>query len=159
MMDILLFQPEEDAFGIKLTAVDEILNMASLRKIPHAPIFMAGLFNLRGKLLPVVDLILKIGLKRQEPPLAIIKDEPLLSSYPRDTRLLVTQIGEQPIAVIIESIKQILTIDCQTSKKQHHPDTHSFLGDMIMQEDGTTIQLIDLDRILSPEEIHMLDTI
>lgn len=152
-MEILLFKPENDLFGIDLLAVDEILNMASLRKAPVNLIFLAGLLNLRGELLPVVDLLFKLGFTRNQPPPSITKDETPLSPYCIDTRLLVTKIAEKNIVFIIDGLKRILTIEAQISKKENRPDVDSFLGDMLIQEDGTTIQLIDLNFALSREEI------
>lgn len=155
-MEILLFKPGNDFFGIDLLMVDEILNMASLRKIPAAPIFMAGLLNLKGELLPVVDLLFKIGLTRSEPPPSIMENETALSPYGRDTRLLVTKIAEKKIVFIIDGLKQILAIENQIIKSKNHPDADSFLDDMIIQEDGTTIQLIDLSLALSAREMDEL---
>ncbi|MCK5231220.1 MAG: chemotaxis protein CheW [Desulfobulbaceae bacterium] len=155
-MDILLFKPENDFFGIDLMAADEILNMALLRKIPAAPTFMAGLLNLRGDLLPVVDLLFKLGFTRSEPPPPITKNESVLSPYCKDTKLLVTKIAEKKVVFIIDGLKQILTIETQISKRKNHPDADSFLGDMIVREDGTTIQRIDLNLALSVEEIDGL---
>ena len=156
-MDILLFKLENELYGIDLLEVDEILNMASLRKIPSAPAIMAGLLNLRGKLLPVVDLLFKLGFIRKEPPPSITENESPLSPYSTDTKLLVTKIEEKKVVFIIDGIKQILTIETQISKKENQLGVDSFLGEMIIQEDGTTIQLIDLKLVLSQEEIDALD--
>ncbi|HIJ26148.1 MAG TPA: hypothetical protein HPP79_10775, partial [Gammaproteobacteria bacterium] len=67
-MEMLLFNIGGDTYGVELSDVDEVLHMPTLRPIPSAPSFLAGVLNLRGELVPVIDLVERLGQMRVTPP-------------------------------------------------------------------------------------------
>ena len=90
-MELLLFNIAGERYAVDLSEVDEVLHMSTLRAIPSAPPFLAGVLNLRGELVPVVDVVERLGQFRAAAPPRISADEAPQSPYPRGTRLLLTR--------------------------------------------------------------------
>lgn len=90
-MEMLLFKIDNDSYGVELDDVEEVLHMPLLRHIPSAPAFITGALNLRGELLPVIDITERLGSHRPAPPPPLGSEEEQLSPYPLGTRLLVTR--------------------------------------------------------------------
>lgn len=89
-MEMLLFEIAGDTYGVQLNDVDEVLHMPALRSIPSAPPFLAGVLNLRGDLVPVIDVLERLGQFRAEPPPPLSAAESPQTPYPKGTRLLMT---------------------------------------------------------------------
>ena len=107
-MEMLLFNIGGDTYGVELSDVDEVLHMPTLRPIPSAPSFLAGVLNLRGELVPVIDLVERLGQMRVPPPPPISSREQAQSPYPKGTRLLLTESGDGfRYAVIMDGWKGI----------------------------------------------------
>src|SRR5512136_496350 len=65
-MQFLTFKLGEEIFALDITKVREVLDFTSVTKVPRTPEFMRGVINLRGSVVPVVDLRLKFGMSRTE---------------------------------------------------------------------------------------------
>ena len=108
-MEMLLFQIAGEAYRVDLVDVDEVLHMPTLQKLPTAPSFIAGILNLRGKLVPIVDIMERLGIVRPKAPLQINVNKPSLTPYPQGARILLTHVQtggvEQKIGVIMDSMQ------------------------------------------------------
>ncbi len=156
-MDLLNFHLRHERFGVDLGDVDEVLNMAALGPLPGAPDFVAGILNLRGNLLPVVDLARRLGFERDAPPEDVTADGGGAAPYRSGTRLLVVTADDRRYAVIVDGIEGIetLTADQLRPRMMDASETLSFLGDVGLGENGM-IQLIRIRQILGPEEFGLL---
>ena len=63
----LLFDLGKEAYGIPILRVNEIIGMTEITPIPRTPVYMKGIINLRGRIIPVLDLSLKFGLPEKTP--------------------------------------------------------------------------------------------
>ncbi len=156
-MDLLEFRLRGERYGVDLADVDEVLNIAALKPLPGAPDFVAGVLNLRGDLLPVVDLARRLGFERDTPPAAA--DGSPLAPYRNGTRLLVVSAGACRFAVIVDEIDGIHTIVPEQfrTRVMDGNDVPRFFGDVGVG-DGGMVQLIRLREILGPEEFGLLRT-
>lgn len=156
-MEALFFKLESQAYAINLDEVSEILNMASLRSMAEMPPFITGFLNLRGQLLPVVDLSERLGYMRPEPPPPLSADESPLSSYRADTRLLLIPVDQKKVLMIIDGLEGIHHI----SSPERQDDKESGTGEMdamLIMDDGSTVQRIRTQRILSAAELEELQS-
>jgi purine-binding chemotaxis protein CheW len=141
----LTFKVAEEEYGIQILKVQEIIPMQSITKVPKMPEFVRGVINLRGKVIPVIQLRSKFGL-------ASAADN-------EKTCVIVVQIGnsgaQATLGVVIDEVKEVLDIKADSIE-----DTPSFGGnvntDLLlgMSKIGTSVKiLLDIDRVLTAEEI------
>lgn len=141
----LTFRLAEEAYGIEILKVQEIIRMADITRIPRTPSYVQGVINLRGRVIPVLDLRLKFGLKQAEPT--------------EKTCIIVVQIARDQnrvtMGIIVDEVSEVL--DVPAEKIDSPPmfgdsgSTQFILG-MARTEKSVTI-LLDIDRILLVEEI------
>jgi purine-binding chemotaxis protein CheW len=147
----LTFSLGDEEYGIGILKVKEIIGMMRITPVPQTPEFVKGVINLRGKVIPVIDLRLRFGMEE--------------SGYTERTCIVVVEIdgsgGKLHIGVVVDSVSEVLNI-----KGADIEDTPSFgttlnteyiLG-MAKTGGGVKI-LLEIDRVLSSHEIELLDKV
>ena len=145
----LTFTLANEEYGIGILKIKEIIGMMPITNVPQTPAFVKGVFNLRGKVIPVVDLRLRFGMAE--------------IGYTERTCIIVVEISGKAamvmIGIVVDSVSEVLNI-----KNEEIEDTPTFgaklnvdyiLG-MAKMEGGVKI-LLDIDRILSHQEVSLLD--
>ncbi len=141
----LTFTLDQEEYGIGITKVKEIIGMIPITPVPQTPHFVKGVINLRGKVIPVIDLRLKFGLEPME--------------YNERTCIIVVEIASAgkkiPMGIVVDSVSEVLNIkgnDIEdTPNFGSRLETNYILG-MAKTGDGVKI-LLDIDKVLSSEEI------
>jgi len=144
----LTFQLGNEEFAIQVLRVREIMGVQEITAVPQTPGYVKGVINLRGKVIPVVDLRLKFGLAEME--------------YTQRTCIIVVQIqGEADkllIGVIVDAVSEVLTL--QASEIEDTPDfgsgvaTPYLLG--MAKIKGKVKILLDIDKVLSSQDVSGL---
>jgi chemotaxis-related protein WspB len=146
-MLILQFQAGQERYGLDIEQVIEVSSLVSLRAIPHAPPEVAGTFNYRGILTPVVDLT------------ALLTG--VASRSRISTRIIiVTYAGEDGCSHILGLLAEAVTemISCRKENLQQPVVSVSgsyYLGDMLFDERGS-IQILDMERLLTRDMLFTL---
>jgi purine-binding chemotaxis protein CheW len=145
----LTFFLEKEEYGIGILKVKEIIGMMPITTVPRTPEFVKGVINLRGKVIPVMDLRLKFSME------AI--------PYSDRTCIIVVEIDSQDstvlIGIVVDAVSEVLNI--RSEEIEETPtfgtklDTDYILG-MAKIGGGVKI-LLDIDRVLSTKEIEALD--
>jgi purine-binding chemotaxis protein CheW len=144
----LTFSLAGEEYGIGILKVKEIIGMMAITTVPRTPEFVKGVINLRGKVIPVVDLRLKFGMEEM--------------AYTERTCIIVVEIRSQGgsvlIGIVVDSVSEVLNI--RGGEIEDAPvfgvklDTDYILG-MAKMNGGVKI-LLDIDQVLSAEEIDFL---
>jgi purine-binding chemotaxis protein CheW len=141
----LSFKLDEEVFAINVLKVINILEMSQITKIPKAPEYMKGVIDLRGTVLPVVDLRIKFGLPEKETTV--------------DTSIIVLNIdlNGEPILVgsQVDAVKEVLELksdDIAPSPSIGSRYNSGFIDGMFRQ-DEKFIMILDIDRVFSTDEI------
>jgi purine-binding chemotaxis protein CheW len=144
----LTFQLGNEEFGIRVLKVREIMGIQEITTVPQTPVHIRGVINLRGKVVPVIDLRLKFGL----PP----------ADYTQRTCIVVTQLqGEAGLilmGVIVDGVSEVLNL--AASDIEDTPDfgeevaAQYLLG--MAKVKGKVKILLDIDRVLSAQDLHQL---
>lgn len=145
----LSFSLAKEEYGIGILKVKEIIGMMPITTVPRTPPFVKGVINLRGKVIPVVDLRLKFGIEEM--------------GYTERTCIIVVEIASQASSVltgiVVDSVSEVLNIKGadieETPNFGAKFDTDYILG-MAKISGGVKI-LLDIDKVLSAEEITILD--
>jgi len=144
----LTFSMANEEYGIGILKIREIIGMMPITPVPETPKFVKGVINLRGKVIPVIDLRLRFGM-----------DD---SDYTERTCIIVVEIedrtGTVQVGIVVDSVSEVLNI-----KSEDIAETPSFgtklktdyiLG-MAKMEGGVKI-LLDINKVLSIHEIAVL---
>ncbi len=147
----LTFSLANEEYGVGILKIKEIIGMMPITTVPQTPEFVKGVINLRGKVIPVIDLRLKFGIEK--------------SKYSERTCIIVVDLKNRTadilIGVVVDSVSEVLNI-----KAEDIEDTPTFgtslntayiLG-MAKMEGGVKI-LLDIDRVLNEEEITALESV
>lgn len=141
----LTFSLESEEYGIGILKVKEIIGMLPITSVPRTPEFIKGVINLRGKVIPVIDLRLKFDMKS--------------ASYNDRTCIIVVEIDASGstvlIGIVVDTVSEVLNIKEddieETPAFGTKLDTRYILG-MAKQERGVKI-LLNIDKVLSSNEM------
>jgi len=145
----LTFSLAGEEYGIGILKVKEIIGMMPITTVPRTPDFVKGVINLRGKVIPVVDLRRKFGMEEK--------------AYTERTCIIVVEIkgqgGSVLTGIVVDSVSEVLNIKAgdveDTPTFGIRVNTDYILG-MAKVNGGVKI-LLDIDKVLSQEEIAALD--
>lgn len=145
----LTFSLADEEYGIGILKVKEIIGMITITAIPQTPPHIKGVVNLRGKIIPVIDLRLKFGLPAME--------------YTERTCIIVMEISKENghilIGILVDSVSEVLNI-----KGVDIEDTPNFGTDLNtdyilgMAKTGGKIKiLLDIDRVMNADDVALLE--
>lgn len=145
----LTFSMADEEYGIGILKIKEIIGMMPITSVPQTPEFVKGVINLRGKVIPVIDLRLRFGMVEKE--------------YNERTCIIVVETqgdaGAVTIGIVVDSVSEVLNIKAneieETPTFGTRLNTDYILG-MAKMEGGVKI-LLDIDRVLSTDEVSMLE--
>lgn len=136
----LTFLLADEEYGLEILKVREIIGIMNITKVPQTPDFVQGVINLRGKVIPVVDLRAKFGLDRAD--------------YNDQTCIIVVDVGTL-MGIIVDTVQEVHDIPCQNIEPAPtlgaNVDTSFILG-MGKVKDEVKI-LLDIDKVLTSEEL------
>ena len=145
----LTFSMANEEYGIGILKIREIIGMMPITSVPQTPAFVKGVINLRGKVIPVMDLRLRFNMDSID--------------YNERTCIIVVEIFGQSatvqIGIVVDSVSEVLNI-----KQDEIEDTPTFgtslntdfiLG-MAKMEGGVKI-LLDIDQVLTSDELSLVE--
>jgi len=145
----LTFTMADEEYGIGILKIKEIIGMMPITTVPQTPEFVKGVINLRGKVIPVVDLRLRFGMEAID--------------YTDRTCIIVVEIagsaGTIQIGIVVDAVSEVLNIN--EEEVEETPtfgtklNTDYILG-MAKMEGGVKI-LLDIDQVLSTEDVAVLE--
>ncbi len=130
-----------EEFGINILTVQEIIRPTDLTRVPHAPDFVEGVINLRGRILPVVDLRTRFGFPGRE------RDD--------EVRIIVVEIGDRTVGFVADSVREVLRVDVTSIEPAPELAVGIDAGYLrgVAKLDERLLILLDLENLLSdPEE-------
>jgi purine-binding chemotaxis protein CheW len=137
---LVIFDLAKEAYGVDIAAVHEIIPLQAITKVPRAPDFVEGVINLRGKVIPVVDMRKRFGLT--------------VSQRTKDSRIVVVDISNQEVGMVVDAVIEVLRIPSESVDPPSTVITTSdstYLQGIAKLEDRLII-LLDLEQILSISE-------
>ena len=145
----LTFSMADEEYGIGILKIKEIIGMMAITTVPQTPEFVKGVINLRGKVIPVVDLRARFGMETID--------------YTERTCIIVVeiegQVGKVQIGIVVDSVSEVLNIKGEdienTPTFGTNLNTDYILG--MAKTEGCVEILLDIDRVLSDEEVAVLE--
>lgn len=138
--ELIAFRIGDQEFCVNIMSVREIRGWTQATPVPHAPPYMMGVINLRGVVLPIIDLSQRLGMPKAEPT-------------PRHV-IIVAQVGSKVVGLLVEAVSDILTVTDDTI--QPTPEVASDLqrgfARGILAIDKRMICLVELEAIFPESE-------
>ncbi len=133
-----------EEFGVNILTVQEIIRPVEITRVPHAPEFVEGVINLRGRILPVIDLRTRFGFPDRE--------------QNDDMRIVVVEIGAQTIGFMTDSVQEVLRVDVNAIEPAPEIAVGIDAGYLrgVAKLDERLLILLELENILSDDEAQEL---
>ncbi len=122
-------------FGVNTDRVIEIINNHMIRPLPMVPDYVRGIINLRGQILPIIDMRLRMGKPFQE--------------YTPKTCIVILEIDSNIIGIVVDSVAQVIDIDLDRTSPIPTENRQELTNSMISLADGTVILLLECEAIVS----------
>lgn len=147
LIQLVTFKIGEEEFGVDILRVQEIIRMMPITKVPNAPPFVEGVINLRGKVIPVIDMRRRFGMVAAE--------------HDSHTRIKVMNLGDKTVGFVVDAVSEVLRI--QESTVEPPPAVVAGIGSEYMRDVGKLenrlLILLDLDKLLSEQDKELLAAI
>jgi purine-binding chemotaxis protein CheW len=142
---LVVFKLGEEEFGVNISEVREIIRMEEITKIPNTSAYIKGVINLRGGIIVVIDLALKIGL--QSKPID------------NNTRIIVIEVDESTVGMIVDSATEVIRLTADQVQPAPQMITQKINSDYIEGVgviDERLLILLDLVKVLIAEDLHVI---
>ncbi len=140
----LTFFLENEKYGVEILSVKEIIGLQKTIHVPRTPHYVKGVMNLRGQIIPVIDLRAKLDM--EEIPAAM------------DTAIVIVQIGKLNIGFVVDRVDEVASIaesDLSEPPRFGSSVNTEFIKNMANTR-GSVVMIIDLEKIFGVDELeHM----
>ena len=144
LLQLVSFRLSGEEYGISILAVQEINRMVPITRVPSAPAMVEGIIDLRGKVIPVMNLRKKFSLNDKEAD--------------KDTRIIVVNVDNRTIGIVVDSVSEVLRL--QSDKIQPPPavvlDKHAEYIKGIGKVGERLLILLDLSKVFN-EELDIME--
>ncbi|HLZ26479.1 MAG TPA: chemotaxis protein CheW [Chloroflexota bacterium] len=142
---LVVFHLGAELYGVEISRVHEIIRLQAVTRVPHSPVFVEGVINLRGKVISVINLRRRFGLPAADDT--------------RAGRIVVVDINDQVIGMVVDGVSEVLRVSTSTIE----PPSPAVAGidseylEGIVKLPERLVILLDLDRVLTREERRALE--
>ncbi|MDR2820857.1 MAG: chemotaxis protein CheW [Desulfovibrio sp.] len=137
LMQLVTFRIGEEEFAVEILAVQEIIRLMQITMVPRAPIFIEGVINLRGKVIPVINMRKRFNMPTVE--------------YSSNTRIVVMEFEQRIVGFLVDAVSKVLRIPASTVEEA--PPVVSGVGSEYIKGVGKLgerlLILLDLNNLLS----------
>lgn len=137
---LVIFELANEHYGLDIATVESIIKMQEITSVPHAPNFVEGVTNLRGQVLPVIDLRKRFGLAQQEDT--------------KETRIVVVEINGSTVGMVVDAVTEVLRVPTEAIEPPSPLVTtiDSAFMTGIAKMDERLVILLDLSKALTLQE-------
>ncbi|EIL96447.1 chemotaxis signal transduction protein, partial [Rhodanobacter denitrificans] len=141
----LTFDLAGEEYGVDILSVREIRGWSRVTRIPQTPDYVLGVLNLRGAIVPVMDLRLRFGLARE--------------SYGDSTVVIIVAVAERLFGIVVDAVSDVVDIEPAAIKPV--PDMGAIVDTRYLKGLATHVErmvmLLDVEKLMRPEDVETLD--
>ncbi|NDZ15887.1 chemotaxis protein CheW [Variovorax sp. WS11] len=145
--EFLAFKLGDEEYGIDIQKVQELRGYDAVTRIANAPEFIKGVVNLRGIIVPIIDMRIKFALGTP--------------TYDQFTVVIVLNIGGRVVGMVVDSVSDVITLSAEQIKPAPEMgsslDTDYLIGLGTLEE--RMLILVDIDRLMSSDEMGLVEKI
>lgn len=140
---LVTFKLGDELYGIDIMKVKEIILLGAITRVPSVPEYIEGATNLRGRVIPVIDLRKRLGLK--------------VSDYTEQTRIIVLNLANRTIGVIVDAVSEVLRV--HSSEIEETPPGiagagREFLRGLVKRENNLLI-VLEIEQIIETQALQI----
>jgi len=142
---VIGFRIGQEEFGVPITKVKEIIKIINITRVPNAPSFVEGVVNLRGQVLPVIDVRRRFGLAAKE--------------MTPETKIVIIELIDKMAGFLVDAVTEVRTIDdamVTSAPAVIDGIDASYLSGIAKINEEKLVVLLDLDKVLTIEERQRL---
>jgi purine-binding chemotaxis protein CheW len=144
---VIVFQLEEEEYAVSVQQVGSIERIQPITRVPQTEAFVKGVINLRGVITPVIDIRVRFGLEEKE--------------YTESSRIIIVYLDNMEVGLITDSANDVIDIPVDAIEPPPEVigsiDTDYIEG--VAKVDDRLLILLDLQKVLTPEEMKDLKTV
>lgn len=142
----LIFSLDDEQYGIPLSLVKEVIGVVKITPIPHVPTFFKGLINLRGRIISVIDLRVKLGFCEK-------------AFEPKKTAIIISNINDLTIGTIVDDVNEVIGFSekqLELTEDIRNEVARNYISAVAKGTDNRLILLLDIEKVLKPDELTMI---
>jgi len=144
MLQLVSFFLGDEEYAVDVLRVQGIDRVTEITRVPRAPEFVEGVINLRGKIVPIIDLRRRIGLPSKPPD--------------RESRIIVVEMGREVVGLRVDSVREVLRVPRSLTEPppdMANAENNDFV-EAVGKLDDRLILILNVDRILDSSERQAL---
>lgn len=148
-IQLVTFRLGNELYGVDIMSVKEIVRIQPIRPIPNAPNYMVGILNLRGEIIPIIDLHRRFNI-----PFANEEDE--LDEL--ESGFIILNINGKQLGIIIDRVSRVATVnssDIQAAPRMSGGIGSEYIRGVVRNDDGYLI-ILDIVRLFDPKELQKI---
>lgn len=143
-IQIVSFRLSNEEYGVDIMYVQEIILIGQITEMPQIPLFVRGLINLRGNVIPIIDLRMRFSLEVLE--------------QTENSRIIVLNVGEKTMGVVVDGVDEVLRI--KNDQVESAPPGlcglgHQYVSGLVKLENRLLV-LLDITEVLSDESLQII---
>ncbi|RKM62442.1 purine-binding chemotaxis protein CheW [Butyrivibrio sp. CB08] len=144
LIQFIVIKIDDEQYGINIKYIDNIVRMQQITRVPKVDDYLKGVINIRGEIVPVMSVRMKMGLAEDE--------------LTGKSRIIILKTGEGDlVGIIVDQVNQVLTLDTNNIEKVRYDDKKgsghtNFVGG-VGHYDGGLVSILDLDAVVSEREV------
>jgi purine-binding chemotaxis protein CheW len=146
LLQLVSFNIGQEEFGLGIQSIQEINRMVEITRVPNSPEFVSGVINLRGKVIPIINLRKRFGFPPKE--------------NDRNTRIIVVELGTMVVGFVVDAVSEVLRIPKNITEPP--PSIVAGIGSeyitAVAKLENRLLILLDLERILLEKEKQQLES-
>lgn len=141
---LICFKLGEEEYGVYIIHIKEVIKHQKIMPLPKAPSFVEGVINLRGMVIPIVDLRKRFGLPAE---------------VNRATKIIIVQVGNRILGLVVDDVTDIITLPHDSllpPPKMIKGEDVEYLDGVVNISEGGLLFILSIDKILTAEEKNTL---
>ncbi len=144
LIQYIVIKIDDEQYGINIKFIDNIVRMQQITRVPKVDDYLKGVINIRGEIVPVMSVRMKMGLAEDE--------------ITNKSRIIILKTNEGDlVGIIVDQVNQVLTLDSNNVEKMRYDDKKqkgngSFVSG-VGHYDGGLVSILDLDAVVSEKEV------
>lgn len=130
---LVVFTLGSDDYGVPIAMVQEIIRHTPPRPIPGSPMHVLGVINLRGRIIPVVDLRARFG---------------VIADPPADAKIVILEMNELTVGVVVDEVREVLTVASDRCEAPPEGAGQADYIDAVAKLEGRLLVILDMSRLL-----------
>ena len=143
LIQYIVIKIDDEQYGINIKFIDNIVRMQQITRVPQVDEYLKGVINIRGEIVPVMSVRMKMGLSNDE----ITKNSRII--------ILKTEAGDL-VGIIVDQVNQVLTIDSNNVEKMRYDDkkgkSNATFVSGVGHYEGGLVSILDLEAVVSDKE-------